>query len=518
MAVHDRGGRLAKWPLGRTILGRDNGGVSGPSSPRSRRSRSLPEHLCDSTERDTALVLADQHLELGRLELVAERARDYARNARAPNTIRAYRAAWSDFTTWCTLAARHALPADPDTVAMYLTSLADGGLKTSTMQIRLSAISQAHKAAQLETPTRSATVSAVWSGIRRTLGTAQEGKAPTLVDDLRQMVAAMSPRRGQTWSKLELRDRALLLVGFAGAFRRSELVAIDVDDLDVSRAGVVIRQQRSKTDQEGQGRRIGIPNGSRADTCPVRALQAWLAASGITSGPVFRRVNRHGQVLAQRLSGEGVAIVVKRRAAAAGLDPERLAGHSLRAGLATSAAAAGASERSIMAQTGHRSVVMVRRYIRDGELFGEGNAAAVAALMAGTFDQVAHPYMRARHGVWAQKFAHGQLDILEVLKFHGVPERQLRQLRAKSHKGRRSDGPRCGARRRDGGQCEMRAVCDRMTGRPLHGGRCRSHGGFSTGPRTLAGKAAIAASNRRRAASTDGKLFGADNARSVAGL
>jgi hypothetical protein len=171
-----------------------------------------------------------------------------------------------------------------------------------------------------------------------------------------------------------------------------------------------------------------------------------------------------------------------------------------------------------MAQTGHRSVVMVRRYIRDGELFGEGNAAAVAALMAGTFDQVAHPYMRARHGVWAQKFAHGQLDILEVLKFHGVPERQLRQLRAKSHKGRRSDGPRCGARRRDGGQCEMRAVCDRMTGRPLHGGRCRSHGGLSTGPRTLAGKAAIAASNRRRAASTDGKLFGADNARSVAGL
>lgn len=325
-------------------------------------------------------MLADQHLELGRLELVAERARDYARNARAANTIRAYRSAWADFTSWCVAAARQALPADPDTVALYLTSLADGGLKTSTMQVRLSAISQAHKAAQLETPTRSATVSVVWSGIRRTLGTAQEGKAPTLVEDLRSMVAAMTPRRGQAWRMLELRDRALLLLGFAGAFRRSELVAIDVDDLDVSRAGVVIRQRRSKTDQEGQGRRIGIPNGSRADTCPVRALQAWLTASGISSGPVFRRVNRHGQVLPGRLSGEAVAIVVKRRAEVVGLDPERLAGHSLRAGLATSAAAAGASERSIMAQTGHRSVTMVRRYIRDGELFRPDNAAAVVGL------------------------------------------------------------------------------------------------------------------------------------------
>lgn len=325
-------------------------------------------------------MLAEQHLELGRLELVAGRARDYARNARAESTIRAYRTDWADFTRWCQERGLASLPALPDTVALYLAAGADAGLKASTLQGRLSAISQAHKTASLETPTRSAAVHLVWSGIRRTIGTAQEGKAPTLVEDLRSMVAAMTPRRGQTWRMLELRDRAILLVGFAGAFRRSELVAIDVHDLDVSRAGVVIRQRRSKTDQEGHGRRIGIPNGSRAETCPVRALQAWLAASGITSGPVFRRVNRHGQVLPRRLSGEAVAIVVKRRAAVVGLDPDRLAGHSLRAGLATSAAAAGATERSIMAQTGHRSVTMVRRYIRDGELFGAGNAAAVAGL------------------------------------------------------------------------------------------------------------------------------------------
>jgi integrase len=221
----------------------------------------------------------------------------------------------------------------------------------------------------------------VWAGIRRTHGTAQEGKAPALVEDLRAMVEAMVPRRcGQAWRLLELRDRALLLLGFAGAFRRSELVSFDVEDLELSRAGLAVRLRRSKTDQEGQGRRVGIPRGQRAETCPVRALQAWLERARIEAGPIFRGVNRHGQLQSGQLSDRAVALVVKRRAAAAGLDPERLAGHSLRAGLATSAAAAGASERKIMDQTGHKSVTMVRRYIRDGELFGTDNAATVAGL------------------------------------------------------------------------------------------------------------------------------------------
>ena len=215
----------------------------------------------------------------------------------------------------------------------------------------------------------------VWAGIRRTHGTAQEGKAPALVDDVRAMVTAMAPRRGRSWRLLELRDRALLLVGFAGAFRRSELVGLDVEDLAFSRAGVAVHLRRSKTDQEGQGRKIGIPRG-QIDTCPMAALQAWLRASGIEAGPLFRGVTRHGH-LQGRLSGYAVALVVKRRAAAIGLNQERFAGHSLRAGLATSAAAAGASERAIMAQTGHRSVLMVRRYIRDGELFRDNAAAAV---------------------------------------------------------------------------------------------------------------------------------------------
>jgi integrase len=178
-------------------------------------------------------------------------------------------------------------------------------------------------------------------------------------------------------SLLGERDRALLLVCFAGAFRRSELVSLDVADVSFTRDGLVIRLRRSKTDQEGEGRTIGIPYGSRPMTCPVRALKEWLDFSGITAGPLFRPVNRHGQVLATRLSDRGVARVVQRAAAAAGLDPTDVAGHSLRAGLATSAAAAGVSERAIMAQTGHKSLPMVRRYIRDGSLFIENAAAGV---------------------------------------------------------------------------------------------------------------------------------------------
>jgi integrase len=192
------------------------------------------------------------------------------------------------------------------------------------------------------------------------------------------MVQAMAPRRrGQDWRLLELRDRALLLLGFAGAFRRSELVSLDVEDLEFSRAGLVVRLRRSKTDQEGQGRRIGVPRGQRAETCPLMALQAFLKAASIESGPLFRGVNRHGQLLQGRLSDRAVALVVKRRVEAVGLDPERFAGHSLRAGLATSAAAAGASERAIAKQTGHKSMAVLRRYIRDGDLFRDNAAAAV---------------------------------------------------------------------------------------------------------------------------------------------
>jgi integrase len=170
------------------------------------------------------------------------------------------------------------------------------------------------------------------------------------------------------------RDRALLLLGFAGAFRRSELVGLDVKDLAFTREGLTITLHRSKTDQGGTGRKVGVPFGANPETCPVRLVQAWIEHAGLADGPLFRPIDRHGRLGAGRLSGVDVARVVKKLASRAGLDPAKYAGHSLRAGHATSAAIAGASERSIMAQTGHRSVQMVRRYIRDGSLFRENSA------------------------------------------------------------------------------------------------------------------------------------------------
>ena len=210
-------------------------------------------------------------------------------------------------------------------------------------------ISQAHKAADLPSPTTSSLVRRTHAGIRRSIGTAQTAKAPAVVDDLKRMLDKLPGTR------VGLRDRALLLLGFAGAFRRSELVALDVADLEFSSAGLVVTLRQSKTDQEGRGRRMGIPYGSSESTCPVRSLQAWLETARIIEGAVFRSLDKFQRVQPRRLSDKAVARIVKRRAKAVGLDPARYAGHSLRAGLATSAAAGGASERVIMAQTGHRS-------------------------------------------------------------------------------------------------------------------------------------------------------------------
>ncbi len=246
-------------------------------------------------------------------------------------------------------------------------------LQAATIARRLVVISQAHKAADLPSPTTSSLVRRTHAGIRRSIGTAQAAKAPAVVSDLKRMLQKLPNTR------VGLRDRALLLLGFAGAFRRSELVALDVGDLEFSSAGLVVTLRRAKTDQEAAGRRIGIPYGSNEKSCPVRSLQAWLESARISQGPVFRSLDKFHRVQNRRPSDKTVARIVKRRAAAVGLDPDRYAGHSLRAGLATSAAAGGASDWVIMAQTGHRSADMVRRYIREGNLWRE-NAASLAGL------------------------------------------------------------------------------------------------------------------------------------------
>lgn len=307
---------------------------------------------------------------LGELQAAAERARGYATKSRATNTQRAYRSDWAHFTAWCAEHGCESLPASPATIILYICDLAER-YKVSTIDRRLASIGQAHKLAKLPIPTKDVDVETTMRGIRREKGSAPDAKAPAVTDILRQMIEALPEDvRGQ-------RNRALLLLGFAGAFRRSELVSLDVADIQFTNDGVIAWIRRSKTDQEGQGTTKGIPYGSTPHTCPVRALRVWLDAAGMTDGPLFRPIDRHGNVRSRRLTDHSVAQIVKQGAAAAGLNPKQFSGHSLRAGLATAAAQAGVSERVIMQQTGHKNLTVLRRYIREGSLFRENAAAKV---------------------------------------------------------------------------------------------------------------------------------------------
>lgn len=318
-------------------------------------------------DRNGAIVLDE------RLDRIREEAVHLIHTAKADNTSRAYASDWTAFCAWCDDHGLQVLPASVETIALYLTDQKDT-LKVSTLQRRMSSINQAHRMARYEPfSTRGEPLHSLLQSIRKQKGTAQEGKAPVLVDDIRAMAGIFSD------SLIGVRDRAMLLVGFTGAFRRSELVSLDTEDLEFTREGLVINLRKSKTDQEGQGRKVGIPYGSNLETCPVRSLQQWIEVGRIKQGSLFRAINRHGQIQRGRLSDKSVALIVKRYVQAAGLDPAKYGGHSLRSGLATSAAIAGVSERSIMAQTGHKSVNMVRRYIRDGSLF-RNNAAASLGL------------------------------------------------------------------------------------------------------------------------------------------
>ena len=292
-------------------------------------------------------------------------ARRYAALAKSPHTLKAYASDWSDFERFCRRSGQGSLPAAPETVALYLTYLIDEQKrKASTLTRRLAAISQVHQAAALPTPTGESVVRSVMAGIRRVHGTEQVAKAAVSPELLRRLINGLPDTlRGR-------RDRALLLVGFAGALRRSELVALEVDDVRFEAEGMVLTIRRSKTDPEAAGQLIGIPRSKASETCPMHALQAWLKEANITEGPLFRPIERWSNVVQTRaLEDRRVATLMKELIKQAGLDPKAFAGHSLRSGLATAAAAGGASERAIMDQTRHRSVKQVRRYIQRGSLF-----------------------------------------------------------------------------------------------------------------------------------------------------
>ncbi|WP_255440635.1 site-specific integrase [Caenimonas sedimenti] len=255
------------------------------------------------------------------------------------------------------------IPATPEKVAEYLAQ--NEHLAVATLQRRLVAIHRAHVDAGHDSPVRDTLVRRTMQGIRRTFGVAQRRVRALVRDDLLEVLLAVAKQRPMKAA----RDKALLLVGFAGAFRRSELVALAVEDVSPHSHGLELLLRRSKTDQEGMGRTVFIPMAKAAERCPVIALRAWLEAAGIGSGPLFRAVNRHDQVSARGMTGQSVALIVKSAVAAAkGADAARdVAGHSLRAGFVTEAAITGMATATIMGQTGHKSLEMVMRYVRPVE-------------------------------------------------------------------------------------------------------------------------------------------------------
>lgn len=269
---------------------------------------------------------------------------------------------------WCEAHGLKPLPADPQTVAVYLAARAEAGLAVASLSLALAAIGEAHRVAGYESPRSTPAVREVWRGIKRAHGTAQRRVEPVTVEILRAMVRSLPE------TLVGARDRALLLTGFAGGLRRSEIVELCVEDLGFERDGVRVTIRRSKTDPEGAGAVIGIPSGA-SDTCPVRSLRAWVDGSGTSGGHVFRAISRYGR-LGGPLSGRDVARIVKRGVERIGLDPADYSGHSLRSGLATTAARAGKSDRSIARQGRWSSRTMIDRYVREARLLHPDNAAA----------------------------------------------------------------------------------------------------------------------------------------------
>lgn len=289
------------------------------------------------------------------------RAAEHAQHARADNTRRSYARAWEQ---WSTYAHEHdacALPASPLVIAAYLAHLDAEGLGTSTIDVSLAAIVDRHRAARLPLPTNDPVVRDVRSGIRARRGTRPKSKAALRPFDLQEMISALPPDLSG------MRDRALLLVGFGSALRRSELSALRVEHVAWQARGVALLIKRSKTDQHGEGVEVPI-HAAPGLLCPVEALRAWLDAASISSGPVFRSVSRWGRV-GEGLTGRHIAEIVKRNARRIGHDVRDIGAHSLRAGFATTAASVGANFAEIALVTRHESDSMVRRYIRAGTLF-----------------------------------------------------------------------------------------------------------------------------------------------------
>jgi len=276
------------------------------------------------------------------------------RNSKSPNTLRAYESDYKDFSTFCTKNNFSSLPADPKILSLYLTHLSQTS-KFSTLKRRIASISVIHKLKGHYIDTKHPVIRENLLGIKRRKGSNQKAKKPILINDLKQIIDVIQTLKIREIRKV--RDKALILIGFAGGFRRSELVALENDDIEFVREGVKIFVKRSKTDQSGEGMTKAIPSFDSTLYCPVLHLQDWMAKGKSENKKIFP------------ISDKSVALIIKKYANLAGLDGNKYAGHSLRSGFATSTAEAGAEERNIMSMTGHKTTQMVRRYIQEANLF-----------------------------------------------------------------------------------------------------------------------------------------------------
>ena len=288
-------------------------------------------------------------------------------SSKANNTVRAYKSDFNDFGIFCAQNGFKSLPSDPKIVSLYLTHLSTKDAKMSTLKRRLVSIGVIHKLKGHYLDTKHPAIIENIMGIKRRKGSIQKGKKPILINSLKLIIDVIDKQNKQEIKKF--RDRSIILIGFSGGFRRNEIVSLDSDDLDFVPEGLKINIKRSKTDQFGEGFTKALPYFDSSKYCPVVSLKNWLDISKITSGPVFRRFVKGSKLSENRLTDQTVAILIKQYLNLAGIDSKHYSGHSLRSGFATSAAESGAEERNIMAMTGHKSTEMVRRYIKEANLF-----------------------------------------------------------------------------------------------------------------------------------------------------
>jgi len=288
-------------------------------------------------------------------------------NSKASNTIRAYKSDFHDFGLFCAKNGFKSIPSDPKIVSLYLTYLSTKNAKMSTLKRRLVSIGVIHKLKGHYLDTKHPSIIENIMGIKRRKGSLQKGKKPLLINNLKLIINVIDKEKNEEIKKL--RDRSIILIGFSGGFRRNEIVSLNYEDLDFVEEGLKISLKRSKTDQFGKGFIKGLPYFDNSQYCPVVSVQKWIEISKINSGPLFRRFIKGSKLSDKRLSDQTVALLIKDYLKIAGIESRNYSGHSLRSGFATSAAESGAEERSIMAMTGHKSTEMVRRYIKEANLF-----------------------------------------------------------------------------------------------------------------------------------------------------